>query len=119
MHTTEMPAQLEYSEYSLDPSKQTSMWTKIKGAFRRVFCCCCRPTEVEIPIYDHSEDLSKKPPAMYKTPGGMVMWDPNSGTPCPHLLTTTNPRTGESSCCHCKEPVKSKPSSDGIHAMFN
>jgi hypothetical protein len=50
-----------------------------------------------------------------------MMWDPESGTPCPHLLTTQNVRTGETSCCHCKEPVKPKKleQRDGIHAMFN
>ena len=129
-----MPTPLEYSEFtppskgaeSFD-SKTNMMGQKPESIFKRVgkwlrkniFCCCYKPSvEESIPICDPA---AEKKPAMYKTEGGMMMWDPKSDTPCPHLLTTQNVRTGETSCCHCKEPVKLKAGEqrDGIHAMFN
>lgn len=130
-----MPLPLEYSEFT-PPSKENGANDsktnpmgdqKPKSIFKRVgqwlrknlFCCCSKPSVDEsVPICDPE---AEKKPALYKTEGGMMMWDPNSGTPCPHLLTTQNVRTGETTCCHCKEPVKPKAGEhrDGIHAMFN
>lgn len=118
--------QLEYAPYEA-PSRPTSgskvkvtptRWARFKRWFKTAFCCCLRADEVTVPVrpptppsspahgstlpvYDPT-DSEAAPPPLYRTPGGMTMWDPASGTPCPHLLTTQHPRTGEKTCCHCK-----------------
>jgi hypothetical protein len=100
--------------------KKVGRWTKVKRWFSAVFCCCLRndtvivenPKKVSdpfasLPVLDASdaESVAAAKGGMYKTQTGMVMWDPASGTPCPHLLTTQHPRTGEKTCCHCKAVV--------------
>ena len=111
-HYRKMPRQLDYSEYIPSPEyvpkpvpvskKKPSVFVRGWHWIKNAFTCCCKGTpNEELPIIDPSMPGEK--PAMYQTQGGMTMWDPNSGTPCPHLMTQTNPRTNQVICIGCRK----------------
>jgi hypothetical protein len=102
---------LYYAEYSPCPAPvpapapvKTSVFVRGWKWIKYVLTCCRKPKTVEEPALPvHDPCMPGEKPAMYQTQGGMRMWDPNSGTPCPHLMTQTNPRTNQVICIGCRK----------------
>ncbi len=107
-----MPSQLSYSEYGAMPAPAPVRKQSIKASIivrgwnwiKYVFTCCGKSKNVEEPVLPvHDPSMPGEKPAIYQTEGGMIMWDPNSGAPCPHAMSQTNPRTGRVICIGCRK----------------
>jgi hypothetical protein len=82
---------------------------------KRNLCCCLAKPEVEEPVplpQPQPQPQPDLPAPLTEVPANMIVgfdgrlhevYNPTSGKPCPHFLTTTNARTGEISCLNCKK----------------
>jgi hypothetical protein len=81
---------------------------------KRNLCCCLAKAEIEEPQSLPQPLLPQPelPAPLTEVPANMIVgfdgrlhevYNPTSGKPCPHFLTTTNARTGEISCLNCKK----------------
>jgi hypothetical protein len=98
------------------PVPKPSLARRALNWVKRKLCCCLAKPEVEepqpLPQPLLPQPQPELPAPLTEVPANMVVgfdgklhevYNPTSGKPCPHFLTTTNARTGEISCLNCKQ----------------